>query len=67
MSAGTDPARSPVTVRDGDFSSPDAPRGTDGPQSKSLTRDVKTIWLFPMLIGLILIGQETRSPRLLNL
>ena len=49
-------------LRDGDFSSPDAPRKTDGPQSKSLTRDVKTIWLFPMLIG-----QETRSPGLLKL
>ena len=29
-----EPAGSPVTVRDGDFSSPDAPRGTGEPKSK---------------------------------
>ena len=34
VSAGMDPAGSPVTVKDGDFSSPDAPRGTGGPNSK---------------------------------
>ena len=32
--AGMEPAGSPVTVKDGDFSSPDAPRGTGGPKSK---------------------------------
>ena len=30
MSAGMEPAGSPVTETDGDFSSPDAPRGTGG-------------------------------------
>ncbi len=34
VSAGMEPARSPVTVIYGDFSSPDAPRGTGGPKSK---------------------------------
>ena len=34
VSAGMEPAGLPVTVRDGDFSSPDAPRGTRGPKSK---------------------------------
>ena len=34
MSAGMEPEGSPVTVEDGDFSSPDAPRGTDRPKSK---------------------------------
>ena len=29
-----EPAGSPVTMRDGDFSSPDASRGTAGPKSK---------------------------------
>ena len=32
MSAGMEPAGSPVTVIDGDFSSPDGPRGTGGPK-----------------------------------
>ena len=32
--AGMEPAGSPLTVRDGDFSSSDAPRGTGGPTSK---------------------------------
>ena len=32
--AGMEPTGSPVTVRDGDFSSPDAPRGTGGPKYK---------------------------------
>ena len=32
--AGMEPAGSPVTVMDGGFSSPDAPRGTGGPKSK---------------------------------
>ena len=31
--AGMEPAGSPVTVRDGDYSSPDAQRGTGGPKS----------------------------------
>ena len=35
MSAGIEPAGSPVTVKHGDFSSPDAPRGTGGPKSKT--------------------------------
>ena len=30
VSTGMEPAGSPVTVRDGDFSSPDAQRGTGG-------------------------------------
>ena len=34
VSAGMEPAESPVTVIDGGFSSPDAPRGTCGPKSK---------------------------------
>ena len=34
VSSGMERAGSPVTVRDGDFSSPDAPRGTGGPKSK---------------------------------
>ena len=34
VSTGMDPAGSPVTATDGDFSSPDAPRGTGGPKSK---------------------------------
>ena len=33
MSAGMEPAGSPVT-EDGDFSSPDTPRGTVGPKSR---------------------------------
>ena len=35
VSAGMVPAGSPVTVRDGGFSSPDAPRGTGGPKSRT--------------------------------
>ena len=38
MSAGMEPAGSPVTVRDGDFSSPDAPRGTGRPKSLEVKR-----------------------------
>ena len=34
VSAGIESAGSAVTVRDGDLSSPDAPRGTGGPKSK---------------------------------
>ena len=34
VSAGMDPAGAPVTVRDGDFSSPNAPRGTGGTKSE---------------------------------
>ena len=34
LSAGTEPAGSPVTVRDGDFQSPDALRATCGPRYK---------------------------------
>ena len=39
MLAGMECAGSLVTVRDGDFSSPDAPRGTGGPKSKPKSRD----------------------------
>ena len=35
MSAGMETAGSPVTVKYGDFSSPDALRGTVGPKSKT--------------------------------
>ena len=35
VSVGMEPAGSPVTVIDGDFSSPDAPRRTGGPKYKS--------------------------------
>ena len=34
VSAGMEPAGSPVTVRKGYFSSPDASRGTGGPKTK---------------------------------
>ena len=34
VSAGMEPAGSPVTVMDGGTLSPDAPRGTGGPMSK---------------------------------
>ena len=34
VSAGMEPAGSPMTVRDGDLSSPDAPRGTGGTKSR---------------------------------
>ena len=40
MSAGMEPAEPPVTVRDGDFLSPDAPRGTGGHQSKYVYIDL---------------------------
>ena len=36
--AGMEPAGSPVIVRDGDFSSPDAPRGTGGPKSSEVSQ-----------------------------
>ena len=39
MLAGMECAGSLVTVRDGDFSSPDAPRGTGGPKSQSMSGD----------------------------
>ena len=39
--AGMEPAGSPVIARDGDFSSPDAPRGTSGPKSKFISQQIK--------------------------
>ena len=38
VSAGMEPAGSPVTVKDGDFPSPKAPRGTGGTKSKNRRR-----------------------------
>ena len=44
MSAGMNPAGSPVTVIDGGFSSPDAPRGTGGPKSKYNFEQLMIVW-----------------------